>query len=180
MIQDFLHNYEKVHAKKGGTVMSDLQTKIGGGISKLQDGLQQGKNKLQTAQEVSQLRKAASDAATNRAKIIRQLGEIAYRLVRKGDVQHSELNEQAERIIQYDLELYQANKELELQLRRESNGQTCECGATVSEEDTFCGSCGNKVQVPEPTPVSTVPCTSCQENIPEGAQFCGCCGTKNG
>ncbi len=160
--------------------MSDLQTKIGGGISKIQDGLQQGKNKLQTAQEVSQLRKTASDAATNRAKIIKQLGEMAYRLVRKGEVQHTELNEQAERVIQYDLELYHANRELEIQLRKESSGQTCECGAAISEEDTFCGSCGNKVQVPETPSLPTIPCAKCQEDIPEGAQFCGCCGTKNG
>ncbi|MGA9288414.1 MAG: zinc ribbon domain-containing protein [Anaerobacillus sp.] len=160
--------------------MSDLQTKIGGGLSRIQDGLQQGKNKLQTAQEVSQLRKTASDAATNREKIIKQLGELAYRLVRKGDVQHTELNEQAERVIQYDIELYHANRDLEIQLRKESNGQTCECGATVSEEDTFCGSCGNKVDVHESPSVATNTCIKCQESIPEVAQFCGCCGTKNG
>ena len=160
--------------------MSDLQTKIGGGLSRIQDGLQQGKNKLQTAQEVSQLRKTASDAATNREKIIKQLGELAYRLVRKGDIQHTELYEQAERVIQYDIELYHANRDLEIQLRKESNGQTCECGATVSEEDTFCGSCGKKVDVPEPPSVPTNTCIKCQESIPEVAQFCGCCGTKNG
>ncbi|WP_347548719.1 zinc ribbon domain-containing protein [Pseudalkalibacillus hwajinpoensis] len=161
--------------------MSDLQTKIGGGLSKLQDGLQQGKNKLQTAQEVSQLKKTASDAATNRSKIINQLGELAYRLVRKGEVQHSELNEQAQRVQQYDLELYQANKALEMQLRKESSGQACECGATVSDEDSFCGSCGSKVQTSEaPTSVPIRSCSLCQEDVPQAALFCGCCGAKNG
>ncbi|WLR61368.1 zinc ribbon domain-containing protein [Guptibacillus hwajinpoensis] len=161
--------------------MSDLQTKIGGGLSKLQDGLQHGKNKLQTAQEVSQLKKNASDAATNRSKIISQLGELTYRLIRKGEIQQPELNEQAERLLQYDLELYQANRALESQLQKEPGGDVCECGAAVNEEDTFCGSCGNRVQLTEaPIPVPTVQCTTCKEEIPETASFCGCCGSKNG
>ncbi|WP_165998108.1 zinc ribbon domain-containing protein [Bacillus sp. Cs-700] len=160
--------------------MSDLQTKIGGGLSKLQDGLNQGKTKLQTAQEVSQLKKHASDAASNRTKIITQLGELTYRLIRRGEVEHNELNEQAERLHSYDLELYQANHALS-QLQKESTGHVCDCGATLQEEDTFCGSCGNKVQMAEPPlTLATQPCEKCKEEIPESAQFCGCCGSKNG
>ncbi|MCA0172854.1 zinc ribbon domain-containing protein [Bacillus sp. RAR_GA_16] len=160
--------------------MSDLQTKIGGGLSKLQDGLQQGKTKLQTAQEVSQLRKHASDAASNRMKVINQLGELTYRLLRKGEIQHSELNEQMERLLPYDLELYQANRSLS-QMKKESSDHVCECGAPIQEEDTFCGSCGSKVLIVEPPEaLATQPCDRCKEEVPETARFCGCCGLKNG
>jgi Double zinc ribbon len=174
-----LLTYEKRTAE-GGEGMSDLQTKIGGGLSKLQDGLNQGKTKLQTAQEVSQLKKHASDAASNRMKVINQLGELTYRLLRKGEIQHSDLTEQVERLLPYDLELYQANRAL-IQMKKEASEHVCECGAPIQVEDTFCGSCGSKVLIAEPPQtLATQPCELCKEEVPESARFCGCCGLKNG
>jgi len=37
--------------------LSDLQTKLGSGMNKLQEGIGQGKQKLQIAQEIVQLKK---------------------------------------------------------------------------------------------------------------------------
>lgn len=37
--------------------LSDLQTKLGSGMNKLQEGIEQGKMKLQVAQEIAQLKK---------------------------------------------------------------------------------------------------------------------------
>lgn len=37
--------------------MSDLQTKLGSGMNKLQEGIEQGKMKLQVAQEIAQLKR---------------------------------------------------------------------------------------------------------------------------
>lgn len=37
--------------------LSELQTKLGSGMNKLQEGIEQGKMKLQVAQEIAQLKK---------------------------------------------------------------------------------------------------------------------------
>jgi len=45
------------------------------------------------------------------------------------------------------------------------------CGATVAEEDLFCGLCGS--------PVKERKCTSCGASLKSGDTFCRKCGARN-
>lgn len=46
--------------------MSNLQSKLGEGLSKFQGGIEQGKQKLQVVQEINRLKKEISDASSKK------------------------------------------------------------------------------------------------------------------
>ncbi|MGQ0512813.1 hypothetical protein ACT453_00945, partial [Bacillus sp. D-CC] len=50
--------------------MSDLQTKLGSGMNKLQEGIEQGKMKLQVAQEIAQLKKGMQVQMQKKAEFL--------------------------------------------------------------------------------------------------------------
>ncbi|KYD05519.1 zinc ribbon domain-containing protein [Heyndrickxia sporothermodurans] len=159
--------------------MSDLQTKLGGGMNILQDSLQQGKQKLQTAQEISQLKKLVQENMTKRAELILQLGESVYRLHREGEIIQSEFSDITQSIVALDKMIFNAQKSIELQSKKNQIAHKCQCGASISENDKFCGVCGTKVEIQSEVDLgSTIVCQSCEEEIPETSSFCKCCGMK--
>ncbi|MFF2446494.1 zinc ribbon domain-containing protein [Neobacillus sp. NPDC058068] len=160
--------------------MSDLQTKLGGGLNMLQDSLQQGKQKLQVAQEISQYRKLVQENSERRADLLLKLGEDTYRRIRTGDVQDPQLREYVLKIAELDRGIFQTQKALE-QLNRKSDTWACSnCGTQIGANDKFCGSCG---QIQEPIAIGndteeTAVCPTCEEQVPAQAKFCACCGSR--
>ncbi|MBJ3788648.1 zinc ribbon domain-containing protein, partial [Bacillus sp. OA1] len=55
--------------------MSDLQTKLGSGMNKLQEGIEQGKMKLQVAQEIAQLKKGMQVQMQKKAGVLLEVGQ---------------------------------------------------------------------------------------------------------
>jgi hypothetical protein len=158
--------------------MSDLQAKLGGGLNKLQDGIQQSKNKLQTAQEISQYKKAIQEKRLTRSNLILKLGEELYEKMRKGLIEESMFNQPAEEILRIDMEIYSAQNRLsELNDKNLSQGSTCECGAAVGEADKFCGGCGKSVIAAVKQTEPTKECQVCETPNPVSSKFCGCCGS---
>jgi membrane protease subunit (stomatin/prohibitin family) len=160
--------------------VSDIQTKIGGGLNKLQGSLQQGKQKLQTVQEISQYRKVIQENGEKRASIILALGEAAFKKMRAGELQDVELHELTQKVLQFDQEIFKAQKAVEKLARQAKQENGCpSCGATVTENDKFCGSCGQKVEaVNELVDEETEQCRVCEEEIPVSSKYCICCGTQ--
>ena len=160
--------------------MSDLQMKIGDGITKLQGSLQQGKQKLQTVQEISQLKKTGTEASAKRLELIVDLGEKVYELIRRGAVELPNLTQTVETIQQQDAIVYQVNKTVSEMNSKNEDSHTCECGTSVNSNVKFCGSCGKKVVIPESVNYDTYThqCLTCGEMNPNGSSFCGCCGSK--
>jgi hypothetical protein len=160
--------------------MSDLQTKFGDGITKIQGSLQQGKQKLQTVQEISQLKKTGAEASAKRLELIVALGEGAYELIRRGELNNSGLTEDAQKIKELDATIYQVNKTVSEMNRKNEDNRTCECGAPLNANAKFCGGCGKKNEVQEASALDTytLQCLSCGEMNPSGSAFCGCCGSK--
>ena len=72
-------------------MLSTIQTKIGGGLNKIQDTLQQGKQKMQTVQEASQLRQAIDQLRQKRLENIVDLGNGIHKKVRLGSVHDEDL-----------------------------------------------------------------------------------------
>ncbi|RSL35379.1 zinc ribbon domain-containing protein [Salibacterium salarium] len=159
--------------------MSDIQTKIGGGVNKLQDSIKSGKQKLQNAQEVSQHRRIVQEASEKRSMEIHKIGEIIYKRNRLEEETDSELHANIAKIKELDIIMYQAQQKIEEFQQQEVEGRVCpECHTSVSEVDKFCGSCGTEIPMPTPTDDKTKECHSCEQEIVATAAFCTCCGTK--
>jgi len=58
--------------------LSDLQTKLGNGMNKLQEGIEQGKIKLQVAQEIAQLKKEIQVQLHKKTEVLLEVGQQIY------------------------------------------------------------------------------------------------------
>ena len=160
--------------------MSELQTKLGGGLNMLQGSLQQGKQKLQLAQEISQQKKLINENAEKKAELLLKMGELVYKKIRTAELSDPQLDAFAKDIIQYDQRIYQSQQTL-VQLNFTSQqGKNCNsCGGPITADDKFCGSCGQKVEQPQAAAnVETAACPVCEAEVPAHAAFCICCGNQ--
>lgn len=160
--------------------MSDIQTKLGEGLNLLQGSLQQGKQKLQIAQEISQLKKSLQEAIDQRANLMIKIGEHVYKMLRVSSLHDDTLAEMAQPLLDLDKQIYQIQQSLEKLNKTTATGNACSnCGSPVSENDRFCGSCGFKIESMNTVDhEKRIQCGTCSATVPSTAQFCGCCGVK--
>ncbi|MDM5314844.1 zinc ribbon domain-containing protein [Fictibacillus sp. b24] len=160
--------------------MSDLQAKIGDGLTKIQGSLQQGKQKLATAQEVAQLKKNSAEAAAKRLELIVALGEQTYELLRKEEITLAGLTGLAQAILDQDRLMYETNKTINEMNAKTETDLTCECGVHLNANAKFCGGCGQKVESRNKDQQDdyTLKCDTCKELNPGDSHYCGCCGNK--
>lgn len=159
-------------------MLSTIQTKIGGGLNKIQDTLQQGKQKMQTVQEASQLRQAIDQLRQKRLESIVEIGNSIHKKVRFGLVHDEDFAGISLQIEQVDKEIYELSKSLEqLQVEASQSNLCSNCKNPAQPNDKFCGSCGNAVNIEIKVEEETKVCLRCNEDIPESAAFCPCCGT---
>ncbi|WP_459501884.1 zinc ribbon domain-containing protein [Bacillus sp. C1] len=161
--------------------MSDLQTKLGSGMNKLQEGIEQGKMKLQVAQEIAQLKKEIQVQIQKKTEVLVELGQKVYVQLRDTGVQEAELQSLITPIQDFDVAIYQARKRIVELQKQQGEKAICECGGALSISDKFCGSCGK----PNPmlrveSSVEKIACLSCNEHITKDSIFCPVCGTKQG
>ncbi|WP_100401601.1 zinc ribbon domain-containing protein [Bacillus sp. FJAT-42315] len=160
--------------------MSDLQTKLGGGLNKIQDGLQFGKQKIQIVQEVSQLKKLIQESNLERNELLIQLGEEVYKKIRMKELSNENWSTKVAALSIVDLKIYQAQQAITEINKASVQQNACpNCQNPITSEDKFCGSCGTKVEQEKPVDnIETVDCTICEEQIPISSKFCPCCGTQ--
>ncbi|WP_410984257.1 zinc ribbon domain-containing protein [Bacillus cereus] len=161
--------------------MSDLQTKLGSGMNKLQEGIEQGKMKLQVAQEIAQLKKEIQVQLQKKTEALLDLGQKVYVQLRDSGVNEAELKQLVTPIQAFDVAIYQARKRIVELQKQQGEKATCECGGSLSISDKFCGSCG------KPNPIlavesseEKVACVSCNEHIAKSSIYCPVCGMKQG
>ena len=159
--------------------MSNFQSKLGDGLSKIQGGVEQSKAKLQTAQEVSRLRKTLREQSEQKSRHLLELGQLAHLWIREGRIQDPDAVETIAKVKELDVVIFNTMKRINALNEQEAGPQACQCGAPLTEADKFCGACGTRVnveiKVQEEEPVE---CLSCGEQVPASAHYCGCCGTK--
>lgn len=159
--------------------MSDIQSKLGDGLSMLKGGIEQGKQKLQQVQEISELRKKAKEATQKKTKILLDMGQQVSLLIREGQLRHAGLERLSESLVQLEPIIYRSNLKIQ-EISEKSNGHiSCECGTPIQANDKFCGNCGKKTVILEAVPtIERVACPSCQEQFPITSIYCSCCGTR--
>lgn len=158
--------------------MSDVQSKLGEGLSKFQEGIDQRKQKLKTSQDVSKLKKQVQETSLKKSKLLINLGQTTYQLIREGKINDPQLVELSQSMVGFDNVIYQSYKKIAELTEGEQRAYSCECGAPVQPTDKFCESCGKKVTIAEPKELETIQCPACEEEIAKDANFCGSCGKK--
>ena len=92
--------------------LSDLQTKLGSGMNKLQEGIEQGKMKLQVAQEIAQLKKGMQVQMQKKAEVLLGVGQQVYVQLRGNGVNEESLKEMIAPVQEFDVAIYQARKRI--------------------------------------------------------------------
>ncbi len=153
-----------------------MQNTIENGISKIEKGFEQGKNKMDSRKEISQLNKKLNELNSRKQQSLQELGSMVYNLVSKGLIENEEIKEKCNNIAGYQHLIYENKKEVE-NIKILKEGFKCECGNTLYSDDKFCGNCGKKVEIQEEE-VTYITCRRCETEINEEANFCPCCGIK--
>ncbi|MBB6453082.1 RNA polymerase subunit RPABC4/transcription elongation factor Spt4 [Salirhabdus euzebyi] len=158
--------------------MSNIDSKFTEGVSKLQGGLQQGKQKFQNAQEAQKVKRNIAHLSNQKGKLLIELGQALYFEYRKGAIVNEEITNRAAAIEELDVTLHQQLTLLNELTSSKDEGFACECGTSLSHADQFCPNCGTKVVKPEEEIKETKVCNSCSQEIPFDANFCNVCGSK--
>ncbi|MFK3936167.1 zinc ribbon domain-containing protein [Alkalihalobacillus sp. NPDC078783] len=149
------------------------------GLSKVQGGIDQGKQKIQTTQETMKIKREIQEQSRLKAEALLKLGQLTYKKLRAGSIQDRELLDASAEIVEQDTFIYQKNKELSLLNEQAKDGAVCESCQKVNDANAaFCGGCGAEMKKQDQPEATTVtPCPTCKTDMPEGANFCPCCGT---
>ncbi|MGW6146704.1 zinc ribbon domain-containing protein [Bacillus mycoides] len=158
--------------------MSDLQSKFGNGMNKLQEGIEQGKMKLQVAQEMAQLKKITQEKLQEKTEISLELGQTVYMQLRDDEVRVDLLKAIVAPVQELDVAIYNTRRQISNLQRQEQKGQ-CSCGGPLSLNDKFCGQCGKENELLlQSKNIEKEACSSCGEQIATEATFCPACGMK--
>lgn len=156
--------------------MNNVQDKIGMGLSKIQDGLDKGKNKIDSMKEISRLNKIIEDVYEKKTDVLLEMGIMAYQKIREESLQDEDIKEKCKSIVGFDYIIYENKMNIE-KIISENEGFLCECGNRLNFEDKFCGGCGIKVEVPVDSN-DYISCNNCDIDIESNSNFCPCCGIK--
>ena len=161
--------------------LSDLQTKLGSGMNKLQEGIEQGKMKLQVAQEKEKKKKEVQVQLHKKTEVLLELGQQVYVQMRDTGVKEESLQQLVAPIREFDVLIYQARKRIVELQKQQGEKATCECGGSLSIGDKFCGTCGKQnPMLSVESNVEKVTCVSCNEHIATNSIYCPVCGIKQG
>lgn len=146
--------------------------------SKIQKGIQEGKSKIQTSQEIMSLKDKVRENQEKRTSLILPLGELTYEKVRNNQLKDEIFNPIAEEILKLDKNIFNLLKTIE-EKTKEERYLTCECGNILSTEDKFCKNCGKKVEsITSEDDGERILCSRCGTEIPVTSKYCSCCGIK--
>lgn len=157
--------------------MGNIDSKIGEGLSSIHGGLEQSKIKLQTAQEVSRLKKSLKEQSSTKAKKLYELAEICHQMIREKKITDPELLKISNEILEYDKVIFDIGNKMIALTPEPSKTITCSCGSKIEKEDKFCGDCGKPAEKEQLQEINLwITCKTCEFETPENSKFCRCCG----
>lgn len=161
--------------------MSNIQPSLQQGINSIKKGIEMGKTKLKTSQEMMAIREQLNQNQQKRTERMLALGELAYNSIRNGKLVDNTMNSIVDEIIALDKYIFESFKAIDEKIKEE-RGLVCECGASLLPENKFCMNCGKKVQgsSTENDQEELTICRRCETEIPVSFQYCNCCGGKIG
>lgn len=161
---------------------NQFQSKLETGLSKVQGGLEQGRQKLQVVQEINRLKKEIQEASVKKSNVLLEVGQATYAKIRNGEIEDPALLTITGQLIALDQQIYQSTMKIsQLNSRnQEGQGKVCTtCQTSNGVDAKFCGGCGGKIDAEVKVELSVdATCDKCEESIPASAHFCPCCGSK--
>lgn len=157
-----------------------LPSKLGEGLSKIQGGFEQGKQKLQVVQEITKLKRSINELSVEKSKVLLRLGQLTYYKLRSGELADTELQELSSSIMALDRESYQISKKITELSNSNPDQLICNhCGTSNGLNDKFCGGCGKKIEIKMDIDQTTASdCMACGQLVPDEANYCPCCGIR--
>lgn len=156
--------------------MSSIQDKFESGVSKIQDGIDLNKSKLDDKKTISKYNKVIEDAQFNRDSLLLEIGTLVYEKIRRNELSDLEISEKCKPLVGFDYTIYK-NKMNIREITKTNEGIVCECNTVLSQDDKFCSGCGKKVEVIKDS-IEYIRCSTCEMDIPSDSTFCPCCGYK--
>lgn len=158
--------------------MDNFQSKIQKGLNNVQKGIEEGKNKFQTSQEIVSLRDELGQFEEKRTSFILELGELAYGQVRNNQIDQELVDSIGNEILGLDKDIFNLLRTIEEKSVKE-NDSNCECGAVLTPTDKFCKECGKRVELfSTNSDGETIICKRCDMGNLASNKFCNCCGIK--
>ncbi|UNC91137.1 zinc ribbon domain-containing protein [Candidatus Contubernalis alkaliaceticus] len=155
--------------------MADLQSVVGSGLNKVQEGLETGKKKIETAKEINQMKKDLQQLQAEKALQLTRIGQRIHYMYRRKEFKDEEVQEIAENMKAVDKKIWNLHKQI-AEFEREVDSLACaSCGANVSMEDKFCAGCGIPVEKPK-LEVTVGNCSCCGTPVNESYKYCTACG----
>lgn len=158
--------------------MDNFGAKVQKGLSNVQKGIEEGKNKIQTSQELLGLKEEVAQVEEKRSSFIFDLGELTYKKIRDGEIEGEDLNSIGIEVSSLDKEIFNLLKIIEEKTRKQEN-LVCECGAGLTVNDKFCKECGSKVEaLISSDDKDMIICQHCESKNITSNNYCNCCGIK--
>jgi len=166
-------NIRQWTSRIGELLMSKRYGRLGRGFNEIQDI-------IQTTQTIQQYKKSIQEASAKRIELLVKLGEELYRKVRSKEMESRESTDKISALIELDRQIYHAQQAISEMKFQSVEGHKCpSCGSSISEDDKFCGLCGERLEAQQlEVQGETIVCRICEEQIPAMAFYCSCCGTK--
>lgn len=156
--------------------MNDVKNKIEAGMTKVQNNISNNKSKMEDKKTIANHNRTIEEAQRKRNETLLEIGRIAYKQLRRNEIEDVEMNEKCKSIAGFDYIIYE-NRKLIQQINDKNQGHICECGTEISKESKFCIGCGKKVEIVVDN-TEYIDCSNCEMSIPSESNFCPCCGYK--
>lgn len=156
--------------------MNDVQNKIESGMSKVQSNISNNKMKMEDKKIIANHNRTIGEAQRKRNEVLLEIGKIAYKKLRKNELEDEAMNDICKSIAGFDYIIYE-NKKLIQEINDKNQGHICTCGTEIALDSKFCIGCGKKVEIPVDD-TEYIACSNCEMNISTEANFCPCCGYK--
>lgn len=158
--------------------MDSLQTKVQKGLNNMQRGIEEGKNKIQSSQEILALREEVNQLEESRTYFIFELGEMTYKKIRDNEISEEDFKTLGLEVSILDRKIFNLLKAIDEKSKREED-LLCMCGAKLTHNDRFCKECGKKVDVFTSSDSNeTLLCKNCETENTSDNNYCNCCGKK--
>lgn len=156
--------------------MSNLKEKFDKRFSKVQDGIDKGREKVELVKEKSYLGKEIAEYGFKKASLLLEMGELLYTKLRKNEILDSEFDDYKTKITEIDKYIYDISMNIK-ELEKSRIDELCECGSIVNPTAKFCGECGKRVEIDE-VEIEKKVCSNCESEVSIDSKYCVCCGFK--
>ncbi|MGL4913142.1 MAG: zinc ribbon domain-containing protein [Romboutsia sp.] len=156
--------------------MNNIKYKFDKRFSKVQEGIDKGREKVEGAKDRGNLNRERNEAQLKKTNVFLEMGQLLYEKIRNNEIIDVDFEEYCNKIIELDKYIYDNNLKIK-ELKEAKSEKICECGHTIDNNDKFCAECGKRVDI-QLSKGETKTCIVCESEIDLECNYCICCGSR--